>query len=149
MLSEDDTEDSYDGYVSAIYAGLLSPNHTEYGYGLTRAPTDLVTRIQNEFNEGVEDAEMESNDSAIDVRSKFVELSEDLEDEALGTLRPILEAWSGKQLVPTSAYGLRVYQHNASLLMHLVESSTHVISAILHIGHDDPDKNWPLAIEVS
>lgn len=30
-------------------------------------------------------------------------------------VKPILEEWTGKQLVPTSLYGIRVYQDGAIL----------------------------------
>lgn len=141
-------ENSYNGYMSAVYAGMFAPNHTEYGYGLTKAPSNIVRKIKESFMAGRAHAGFEEEESAIDVPSRFVPLSENLKEEALGALKPILESWSGVKLEGTSAYGLRVYQHNATLLMHLDKSLTHVISTILHIDHDD-SANWPLVIEVS
>jgi hypothetical protein len=60
-------------------------------------------------------------------------------------LHPIVEAWSGAKLKGSNAYGLRVYRNESGLHMHLDKSETHVISAILHVGHDG--EPWPLVIE--
>jgi len=62
-------------------------------------------------------------------------------------LRPLHEAWSGVELVPQTAYGLRIYRNQSCLLMHTDSPETHVISSILHIDHDENSEPWPLVIE--
>ena len=57
------------------------------------------------------------------------------------------EEWSGIELVGATAYGLRLYQNNSRLLMHVDKSSTHVISCILHIDHSEDSEPWPIVIE--
>lgn len=63
-----------------------------------------------------------------------------------GELKPILENWSGVLLKPTSAYGPREYRRGSSLRMHVDREGTHIISAILHIGSEGLDEDWPLVI---
>ena len=69
-----------------------------------------------------------------------------LKRRALLELRPIAEAWinhdgrrprrSHRHLVGNNAYGLRIYRNQSRLHMHLDQSDTHVVSAILHVDHD-------------
>jgi len=79
---------------------------------------------------------------------------EDLERRAVLELRPILEAWVNHDkrekpihLIGNNAYGLRIYQNQSRLNMHVDQSSTHIISAILHVDHDSKSKPWPIVIE--
>jgi hypothetical protein len=72
------------------------------------------------------------------------------------------------ELVPTSAYGVRLYQNSSSLVMHYdrvcydidicihsdgnpivlaLQVETHVISSIVHLVHDEDSEPWPIDIE--
>jgi hypothetical protein len=62
-------------------------------------------------------------------------------------LLPMHEAWSSTKLIGNNAYGLRVYRNQSNLQMHIDESATHIISSIMHIGHDPDGEPWPLVIE--
>jgi len=42
---------------------------------------------------------------------------------------------------------MRVYRDGTNLNMHLDKVTTHIISSILHVGHDDDMEPWPLVIE--
>ena len=73
----------------------------------------------------------------------------DLERRALLELRPIVEAWVNHDqrekrvhLIGNNAYGLRIYQNQSRLNMHVDKSGTHVVSAILHVDHDKDSKPW-------
>ena len=46
-------------------------------------------------------------------------------------------------------YGLRVYQNESNLLMHVDKVEDHVISSIFHVDHayDDDAEPWPIVIE--
>jgi hypothetical protein len=83
-----------------------------------------------------------------DLRPKFID-QDALNREILLGLQPMFEEWAGVPLKPAIAYGLRVYQNQSSLLMHVDKIEDHVISAILHVGHayDDDAEPWPLVIE--
>lgn len=62
-------------------------------------------------------------------------------------MHPILESWSGISLKPIVAYGFRLYRNQSSLIMHLDETRTHVISCIYHIASSENAQPWPLLIE--
>ena len=145
-------EYSYDGYMCTL-SSAMSPNYTEYGWALTRAPNGLWEQVEA-FLEGTrafETAPLESRDIAIETLNEtdlpiFVNLPDELKKTVLQELQPILEAWAGRSLVPKTAYGLRVYRNTSKMHMHLDQRRTHVISAIFHIGHDTQTP-WPLVIE--
>ena len=56
------------------------------------------------------------------------------------------EEWYGAPLVPTWAYGLRVYGEGQTLARHTDHAETHVISSIVHVAADVDDP-WPLVVE--
>lgn len=60
--------------------------------------------------------------------------------------QPMHEEWCGQELVPTAAYGLRVYRAGHTLVPHTDTLGTHVISSIVHIAHDTAEP-WPLWIK--
>ena len=62
-------------------------------------------------------------------------------------VQPILEAWSGIELVPSMAYGFRLYRNESRLWMHVDKTQTHVISCIYHIASSDDAQPWPIVIE--
>ncbi len=170
-----DTDAAYNAYVCLVHSALISPNFTEFGWGLTKAPKSLVDALhenlmnglQNSENLPVEDAELfdssedegyeDSEDSEDDwelsmyakkrydenpLDFPFMIPNEHLNQRALDELLPIHEAWSGVKLKGNNAYGLRVYRNQSNLQMHLDESTTHILSSILHVGHDPDGEPW-------
>jgi hypothetical protein len=151
QLDEIVVEDNcYNGYMGAIHAGIICPNYTEYGYGLTLAPKALTAELKDLLHQGVKQGiniGKESLSDSIKGEPDFVDLNIKLTDRALLMLQPIVEAWSGTTLVPYQAYGLRVYRNESSLNMHIDRVESHVISAIMHVDHDANGEPWPLVIE--
>jgi hypothetical protein len=145
-LSQQDN--SYDAYIHSISCALITPNYTESGWGLTRSPTYLWETLNNSLV-ALPTAEEEEYEDAIDtiLRPLFIKLSTEVKDEVLRAVQPILEAWSGVELVPSMAYGLRVYRNTSKLYMHVDRTDTHVLSAILHVNHNAGSQPWPLVIE--
>jgi len=80
------------------------------------------------------------------IRPGFIPQVE-LNDKALQELKPMHEEWAGVPLHGSTAYGLRVYHNESSLLMHVDKPETHVISCILHVDHDPESDPWPIVIE--
>lgn len=148
----DQTENCYNGYMGACHAGLLCKNFSEFGWGLTRAPQGLVDELKASLENGLanfDNLPIETEMiSSIDTpnRPLFIHQTE-LNARSLQVIQPIVEAWSGTKLIGSMAYGLRVYRNDSTLNMHLDRSETHVISAILHVGHDEDSEPWPLVIE--
>lgn len=151
-------DEKYNGLVSAVYAALIGPNFTEYGYGLTRAPQYLVEDVQASFFRGFQqNPPLEEGDLGIQLNGTeykgkeslmplFVDTHE-INRKVLTSVKPILESWAGVPLVANNAYGLRVYRNGSILRMHLDKPETHVISAIFHVSHDPESEPWPLVIE--
>ena len=72
-----------------------------------------------------------------------------LDRRAVLELHPIVEAWINhdgrgkrRRLVGNNAYGLRIYRNESRLNMHVDQSGTHIISAILHVDHDEDSEPW-------
>lgn len=136
-------------------------NFTEFGWGLTKAPKSLVDALHENLMNGIEHmedlpVEDENRDSEDDYDSEDTEYplepplfvsNEHLNQRALEELLHIHEAWSGVQLEGEIAYGLRVYRNQSNLQMHIDNPATHIISSILHVGHDLEGDPWPLVIE--
>jgi predicted 2-oxoglutarate/Fe(II)-dependent dioxygenase YbiX len=60
-------------------------------------------------------------------------------------LRELHESWSGQALCHTATYGIRTYRNGQTLRRHCDRLQTHVVSSVVHIGHDG--EPWPLVIE--
>jgi hypothetical protein len=148
-----DLDDKYNGYMSVLHAALLAPNFTEYGWGLTRAPPDLVIALVDNLKRGLASEDTPEEDARHPVSEEYPLMrplmvpNERLNDRAMIEMKHMHEAWSGVELIANNAYGLRVYRNQSKLLMHIDESATHVISSILHVGHDPDGEPWPLIIE--
>jgi len=156
-----DSSEKYNGWTSLVYTGLVAPNFTEFGYGLSHAPKHLVDELKNILHEGIAKEERKINQehkvACIDNDIKGNEpyfinaggLKGGANRRALMGLLPYAEAWSGKKLTPNNAYGLRVYRNTSNLHMHVDKSNTHVVSIILHVDHDNDEGSepWPIVIE--
>ncbi|KAJ8601950.1 hypothetical protein CTAYLR_004436 [Chrysophaeum taylorii] len=59
-------------------------------------------------------------------------------------MKPVLEAWTGQKLKPTSLYGVRVYGEGAILATH-VDRLPLVTSAVMQIDQD-VDEPWPIEV---
>jgi len=150
-----DTSDRYSAYVTNIYNAMFVKNFTELGWGLVRAPEHIFAELQGNLQDALRnvDGDVNSLPNEIDIRgvegehkSKFVS-QEDVNWKILNELLPLHEEWAGVKLTPQNAYGLRLYQNNTNMLMHIDNHSTHVISGILHVGRDPDSAPWPLVIE--
>jgi hypothetical protein len=119
-------------------------------WGLTRAPEHLVKELQQKIRDNIDDAPMEREINVIETemgaRPLFIKNTE-LNRRVLDELKPMHEEWAGIELEGAIAYGLRLYQNNSRLLMHVDKANTHVISCILHIDHSDDAEPWPIIIE--
>jgi hypothetical protein len=50
----DDTDKRYEAYLQTINAALVAPNFTQYGFGLARAPDDLMEALRQGIHDGLE-----------------------------------------------------------------------------------------------
>jgi hypothetical protein len=143
------SKDRYEAYVQTIQMAMLAPNFTEYGFGLVRAPDDLMDALREGIRDGLEkgprtEREIEVIDTA--EPSWFIHRP-DLIKRVLEELQIYTETWANTELTPYIAYGFRLYRNNSKLQMHVDKSSTHVVSFILHIDSSEDAEPWPIVIE--
>ena len=119
-------------------------------WGLTRAPANIVDRLKtalhSHLDRNVITEEEATNAIGGGLRPLYFP-DDNLNNWVMSELQPLHEAWSGVELIGNNAYGLRVYRNGSSLLMHVDQTNTHVISCILHIDHSEDSEPWPLVIE--
>jgi len=75
---------------------------------------------------------------------RFQPLGLRTKDTIWDAARPVLEAWVGEKLKPTSLYGIRVYYEDAILATH-VDRLPLVTSAIINVDQD-VDEPWPIEV---
>jgi hypothetical protein len=131
-----------------MQAAVVNPNFTENGWGLTRAPHQLVTELKESLHNGLATAREESEEVIGwgEERPLFIEQRE-LNNKVLEELKPMHENWAGIPLKGALAYGLRAYRNNSVLSMHVDRADTHMISCILHVDSSEDAEPWPLFIE--
>jgi hypothetical protein len=144
----ENSEDRYEGYYQTILSAVVTPNFTEYGFGLAKCTDALLMDLQEAIQDGMESADYEEGEDVVNGPEQpwFIQRPE-LLDRVLYEMLPYVEEWVGIPLVPHQAYGFRVYRNDSQLYMHLDRLETHVISFILHIDSSDDAQPWPLFIE--
>jgi len=138
----------YEGYLQTIQAAVVAPNFTEHGFGLARAPDELMEALREGIRKGVEDGPgVEGDVEVIEGLQPWFIDRPDLTQRVLNELQHFPEEWAGMELTPFRAYGFRLYRNQSNLHMHIDKSQTHVISFILHIDSSDDAEPWPIVIE--
>lgn len=140
------------------------PVFTKKGFARTILNKKLFNKISAFYHDNKENAPVE-NDAAIGtfihvkdstslskstngkqkIPSKIVELSTELKADIFKTIHPLLEEWSGQTLEHSAIYGIREYQHDAILDMHVDRYQTHIISMIINVDQE-VNSEWPLYI---
>ena len=131
----------------------LVPNYTEMGIKKEVLPELLFKKINDFYHQNKTQNKDEYVEGDFIVTSDnkgkssvLVELSAPLRAEIHDCMKPMLEKWCGKELVPTYVYGIREYQDKAVLRSHRDRIATHVISVIINVDQE-VNQDWPLVIE--
>lgn len=103
----------------------LVPKFTPFGFKLAQTPTAVHEKLRAAVESGVQNFDQLRSEGNIDViyhnvskQPKFVDLNT-LAWEVINDLKTVHEEWAGgMKLIPTSAYGVRLYQNGSSLVMH-------------------------------
>ena len=120
--------DRFIAYCETMNQAMLSQNFTQYGWGLTRAPTELVDYLKQNLHDGLDKAKEEveldiissggsDDDSPYFQRPLFIH-QDSLNQLVLEELQSMHEEWSGIPLIGQTAYGLRIYRNESVLHMH-------------------------------
>jgi hypothetical protein len=154
VAAMDPSMDKYHAWLLTVGSSIVSHNFTETGWAMTRAPDSIVQTLQNDLHRGMSTSTEENKNMCRDMGLRFAEETPPMyvpnDKDNYHILQELLwmhEAWSGLELVPAVAYGLRYYQNQSELLLHVDNPNTHIISSILHIDHSDDAKPWPLVME--
>ena len=105
--------------------GMLGRKFTDRGFEVVDIPVNIFHKINNSLHEGIRElggwdnvpAEFESDGMYGPEPPKFVPLQ--VAREVLAEMKEFHEGWvNGMELVPTSAYGIRLYTNGSTLVMH-------------------------------
>ena len=73
----------------------------------------------------------------------YAGVSDAFVEKAFDILTPIVEEWSGIELLPTVSYGIRHYPDGSVLNLHRDIIQSHVLSCIIYVDRISPE-NWAL-----
>lgn len=133
-------------------------NYTDIGYMKMKAPEHVFKMILDfwESNKGNNTDEewftgnvfvnyWESPSVIVDIHNqKLKGGGSRLVDEIHESTKGIIQEWTGQNLIPSSLYGIRVYQENAVLSPH-VDRNPLINSGIINVAQD-VDEPWPLEV---
>jgi len=147
------SDERWENWMQYVQSRML-PRFTEHGYDVIDTPKHIQAKLKAMIDRAVKDFDnlpIEAGEGSIygPFKPKFVELGA-LRLEVLEELKELHEMWAGGiELIPTSAYGVRLYRNGSSMVMHNDKTTTHVISSIVHIAHeyDNDDEPWPIEID--
>jgi hypothetical protein len=57
ILEIDENSKRYEAYVQSVNAAYVTPNFTEYGFGIARAPEDLMQTLREGIRKGLDEGE--------------------------------------------------------------------------------------------
>ena len=61
----EDSGARHEGYYQTVYAAMIVPNYTEFGFGLAKCPDDLLRDLQKGIHDGLENPSFEQNGQLI------------------------------------------------------------------------------------
>lgn len=142
-------------------------NFTERGFTVLDLPKDLHQMLWEYWMRDRRNASTPENHPHLDPNlsgresdSWVLPIFDDMKEKVKITVKQLIAEWANmdpEKLYLTATYGLRLYRKNSKLHMHVDRRETHVLSAILEIGHlgwSSPDtdegightEHWPLEI---
>jgi prolyl 4-hydroxylase len=132
----------------------LIPAYTEAGFAKSKLPARLFSKIQAFYHANRDAAKEETvpGDFIVNTAkskakgSSLIDLSTALRAEIHDNLKASMERWSGKELLPTYVYGIRIYHRGAILKCHRDRLATHIIGAIINIDQE-VEEDWVLVID--
>ena len=142
------SQERWDALMNLAMTGILTPNFTKVGYQVIATPPEVHAALNASLVRGFQTQSFRSEGKVDQIGgplAQFVGVGS-ARTKVMNDMKPVLEAWAGVPLVPSTAYGLRLYQPGNTLTMHTDRIETHVISAIVHVDRD-VDEPWPIVIE--
>ncbi len=137
------------------------PHYTRQGYRTARLPPALRDRLTRTWTQKRHQAQREDYDTRyitgnhskdsdkpaahiLSIHEHDPELMRDIE----AFIKEELVKWTGMHnLRHTATYGIREYSDGAVLHTHVDQYTTHILSAIVHVGSLGMRKPWHLAVQ--
>ena len=161
-------ESCYKSEAERLSMNLRQPqsmrNYTELGFKKIQAPKELVTRLTTFWNDSrnskrhlqknvvqapnVNFERWEDGSTYVNhwtCPTMMMDLDQSLRDLTWDITKPILEEWSGVELVQSSLYGIRIYKRGAILAPH-VDRLPLVLSAVINVAQEGVKEPWPLEV---
>lgn len=122
--------------TATVLASRLVPAVTD-GWMLRPTPPVAEQLLRARWELGRDETTEEPVDDGISIggRRRFLSIGT-VGDDLLRHLQPLHEAWAGCALVPTAAFGLRVFGPGQGLDLHVERVATHVVSSMLVVEAD-------------
>lgn len=101
----------------------MLPKFTTKGFEIIQIPSPIFQQLLKAVTVGITNwNNLPTKDTTIiynrhELSPKWLDLQE-LGNRIHLELLPLHEAWAGMKLIPTSSYGVRLYQNGSSLMMH-------------------------------
>ncbi len=102
-------------------SGRLVPAFTPIGFEVVTAPKHIFEKLKAEVEKGLANWDSLPTESDVEAiycpeNPKFIHMWS-VAAEVHKELKEMHEAWGGVKLVPTSVYGVRMYQNRCSFLI--------------------------------
>lgn len=104
--------------------GKMLPRFTPQGFLKRKVPQFIYDKIRKKVDAALENFDDLRNENGLEKSiyspepPKFIDFENEFLEEILNDFLPYHEEWSGLKLVPTSAYGIRLYQNESTIVMH-------------------------------
>lgn len=132
-------------------------NYTEIGFMKRRLPDDLFIDLKNFYEAHKEMEKLEqwprgntyvnhwqSPTYMVSFEDTRIRQGGVLKKRLWDKVKPIIEEWTGQELIESSLYGIRVYKNNSILATH-VDRLPLVSSCIIQVAQDI-DEPWPVEV---
>ena len=122
ILAIPELGERWENYLQFTQSRLV-PNFTEVGFEVVQTPPHLQARLLTAVENGLSKFDNLRSEGKIDVifnerhkEPKFIDIGK-LSRDVLLELTEMHEQWGGVEVVGTSAYGVRLYQNESTLVM--------------------------------
>ena len=97
-----DPGNRYEGYMQTINMALVAPNFTEYGFGMVRAPDELMEDLRQGIRDGLRNGPRTEHDIEVieTVQPSWFIDRPDLTQRVLKELQLYPETWANTELTP-------------------------------------------------
>lgn len=116
-------DERWENWMQFVQARML-PKFTPHGFKVIKTPAAVHEKLVNAFQHGIDNWDKLRDEVGVrdsiygPATPKFIDLGS-LAQEVMHELRELHEDWvGGMKLRPTSAYGVRMYQNQSTIVMH-------------------------------